>query len=90
LLFISGLFLLYSAVVVPFQICMWDYSDPCNLFPTLQLDLAVDTFFLVIFLAEKRRGLRTLLPFIRCFVCKDYSGNSVDTFLLKNQWRFDV
>jgi hypothetical protein len=53
LLFISGLFLLYSAVVVPFQICMWDYSDPCNLFPTLQLDLAVDTFFLVIFLAQK-------------------------------------
>ena len=46
MLFVSGLLLLYSAVVVPFQICMWDYSDPCNTFPTLHLDIAVDTFFL--------------------------------------------
>jgi hypothetical protein len=48
MLFVSGLLLLYSAVIVPFQICMWDYSDPCNTFPTLNLDMCVDTFFLVI------------------------------------------
>jgi hypothetical protein len=32
---------------VPFQICVWDYSDPCNLFPTLQFDMFVDVFFMV-------------------------------------------
>ena len=48
MLFLSGLLLLYSAAVVPFQICMWDYNDPCNTFPTLKLDIFVDTFFLVI------------------------------------------
>jgi hypothetical protein len=47
MLFVSAVLLLYSAVVVPFQICMWDYSDPCNIFPTLQFDMFVDTFFLV-------------------------------------------
>ena len=55
LLFFSGLFLLYSAVVVPFQICMWDYSDPCNVFPTLRLDIVVDSFFLVIVFHEMGR-----------------------------------
>jgi hypothetical protein len=48
MLFVSAILLLYSAVVVPFQICMWDYSDPCNIFPTLQFDIFVDTFFLVL------------------------------------------
>jgi hypothetical protein len=33
--------------VVPFQICVWDYSDPCNMFPTLHFDVFVDTFFMV-------------------------------------------
>ena len=47
MLFISAVLLAYSAVVVPFQICMWDYSDPCNTFPTLNFDMFVDTFFLV-------------------------------------------
>jgi hypothetical protein len=49
LLSISGLLLLYSAAVVPFQICMWDYSDPCNTFPTLRFDVCVDTFFMVLY-----------------------------------------
>ena len=26
---------------------MWDYSDPCHTFPTLFLDLFVDSYFLV-------------------------------------------
>jgi hypothetical protein len=47
MLLISGVFLLYSSVVVPFQIFMWDYSDACNTFPTLMLDVAIDTFFMV-------------------------------------------
>jgi hypothetical protein len=47
LLFCSGMLLLYSAIIVPFQICIWDYTDPCNIFPTLFFDLGVDTFFLV-------------------------------------------
>ena len=29
------------------QILLWDYSDPCNKFPTLFFDLGVDSFFLV-------------------------------------------
>jgi hypothetical protein len=44
---LSGISLLYTAVVVPAQIFLWDYSDPCNTFPTLFLDVAVDSFFLV-------------------------------------------
>ncbi len=47
MLFVSAILLLYSAAVVPFQICMWDYSDPCNLFPTLRFDMFVDVFFMV-------------------------------------------
>ena len=30
------------------QIFMWDYSNPCNTFPTLNVDLVVDTYFLVL------------------------------------------
>jgi hypothetical protein len=47
MLFISAILLLYSAVVVPFQICIWDYSDPCNIFPMLRFDMFVDFFFMV-------------------------------------------
>ena len=49
LLFMSGILLLYTAMVVPVQIFMWDYSDPCNFFPTLYFDIYVDCFFLVSF-----------------------------------------
>ena len=48
MLFLNALFLLYTATIVPVQIMLWDYTDPCNRFPTLYLDLGVDTFFLVI------------------------------------------
>ena len=47
MLFVSASLLLYSAVIVPFQICMWDYTNPCNIFPTLRFDMCVDTFFMV-------------------------------------------
>jgi len=45
-LLFSGLLLLYTAVVAPVQICMWNYEDPCNKFPTLYFDVFVDAFFL--------------------------------------------
>lgn len=47
MLFLSGILLLYTAVVVPVQIFVWDYSDPCNKFPTLNVDVCADAFFLV-------------------------------------------
>ena len=28
------------------QLCLWNYDDPCNTFPTLRFDVAVDSFFL--------------------------------------------
>ena len=47
MLLLSGTLLFYTAVIVPVQICMWNYDDPCSIFPTLQFDIIVDTFFLV-------------------------------------------
>ncbi len=29
------------------QICLWNYDDACNAFPTLYFDVFVDAFFLV-------------------------------------------
>ena len=43
----SSLLLVYTAIIVPVQICMWSYDDPCNAFPTLPFDVIVDSFFLV-------------------------------------------
>ncbi len=48
-MFWSGSSLLYTAVVVPAQIFLWDYTEPCNTFPTLIFDVAVDSFFMVPF-----------------------------------------
>jgi hypothetical protein len=45
---LSGALLLYTAITVPVQICLWKYDDPCNAFPTLYFDVTVDSFFLVI------------------------------------------
>ena len=50
ILFLSCLLLVYSAIVVPVQIFVWDYSDPCHAFPTLNLDIFIDSFFIVSFL----------------------------------------
>jgi hypothetical protein len=47
MLFVSAVLLLYTAVVAPVQIFLWDYSNPCEHFPTLYLDILVDSFFLV-------------------------------------------
>jgi hypothetical protein len=51
MLFTSGLLLLYTALVVPIQMLLWDYSNPCIMFPTLYLDILVDSFFLVAILS---------------------------------------
>jgi len=40
--------LLYTAVIAPVQICLWNYDDdPCNRFPTLYFDVVVDLFFVL-------------------------------------------
>jgi hypothetical protein len=51
MLFASGILLFYTAMVVPIQIFLWDYSDTCNMFPTLYFDILVDVFFMVRFLS---------------------------------------
>jgi hypothetical protein len=47
MMFTSALLLLYTAVISPVQLCLWDYNDPCNTFPTLYWDVLVDAFFVV-------------------------------------------
>ncbi len=44
---LSGLLLFYTALIAPVQICLWNYDDACNIFPTLYFDVAVDSFFVV-------------------------------------------
>ncbi len=43
----SCLLLAYSAYAVPMQLSIWNNDDPCNPFPTLYIDLFVDSFFMV-------------------------------------------
>ena len=43
----SALLLFYTCLLVPVQICIWNYDDPCIKFPTLYFDVVVDCFFLV-------------------------------------------
>jgi hypothetical protein len=45
--FASGCLLIYTAMVAPVQLCLWDYDNPCNKFPTLYFDVFVDIYFLV-------------------------------------------
>jgi hypothetical protein len=47
MLSMSCLLLAYSAYAVPMQLSFWDREDPCNPFPTLYIDIFVDSFFLV-------------------------------------------
>ena len=47
MLCICGVLLVYSAVIIPPQLCLWNYDDPCKMFPTLYFDVFVDSFFLV-------------------------------------------
>ena len=47
MLFTSGLLLGYTALIVPIQMLLWEYSNPCKMFPTLYFDMMVDSFFLV-------------------------------------------
>lgn len=46
---------------------MWDYSDPCVTFPTILLDLAVDSFFLVFECATYRECEKETLYWPRGF-----------------------
>jgi hypothetical protein len=49
----SAFLILYTAIIVPVQICMWSYEDPCTTFITLPFDVIVDCFFLVAETAER-------------------------------------
>ena len=47
-LFISGILLLYTALIAPVQVFVWEFDEEeCNTFPTLYFDIVVDIFFLV-------------------------------------------
>jgi hypothetical protein len=53
-LFLSGMLLLYTAIIAPAQVFLWEFNEvECNTFPTLYFDIAVDLFFLVNSLAMK-------------------------------------
>lgn len=54
MLFVSGILLLYTSIVVPVQICLWNYDNPCRVFFTLYFDIFVDSFFLVSFESSDR------------------------------------
>ena len=45
LLLISALLLIYTALVVPVQIFLWDYSDACNRFHNFFIDPWIEQFF---------------------------------------------
>jgi hypothetical protein len=62
MLFLSGSLLFYTAIIVPVQICLWSYDDPCNTFTTLYFDVIVDTFFLVKATSNARAFPRCLWP----------------------------
>jgi hypothetical protein len=50
MVFLSGTFLFYTAVIAPAQIFLWESDETeCKFFPTLYFDLCVDTFFMVSF-----------------------------------------
>ena len=47
-LFVSGTLLLYTAIISPAQVFLWEFKeDECNVFPTLYFDIFVDLFFMV-------------------------------------------
>ena len=69
MLFISASLLLYSAVIVPFQICMWDYTDPCHTVPTLRFDMFVDAFFMVRQTALAQSGCESSTMIWRIMTC---------------------
>ena len=59
-LFMSGMLLLYTAIIAPAQVFLWEFNEEeCNVFPTLYFDILVDIFFLV-----KLLGLEFLTPII--------------------------
>jgi hypothetical protein len=43
----NAVFLVYTAIIAPVQICLWNYDDPCKSIATLYFDTFVDIFFLV-------------------------------------------
>jgi hypothetical protein len=52
MLFTSGVLLLYTAVIAPIQMLMWDPGNQCKMFPTLYIDVLVDLFFMVVLVTK--------------------------------------
>jgi hypothetical protein len=68
LLFISGVLLLYTAVIAPVQIFLWEFNEEeCNKFPTLFFDVFVDFFFIVRIVFHKLNSRYILLQSMDCF-----------------------
>jgi hypothetical protein len=61
----NAIFLIYTGALAPVQICLWNYEDACNAFPTLYFDVFVDSFFLVAPVLSKFALSRTLQLLIR-------------------------
>ena len=55
-LVINAVLLVYSALVIPFQLSFWVEDDVCNPSPTLYCDVFVDTIFLVNMIEIMIRG----------------------------------
>mmetsp|Transcript_53366 Transcript_53366/g.111374 ORF Transcript_53366/g.111374 Transcript_53366/m.111374 type:complete len:210 (+) Transcript_53366:1654-2283(+) len=68
ILLLSGSLLFYTAIIVPVQLCLWNYDDPCSAFTTLYFDVFVHSFFLVIGTAENR-ACRGVCNFVAYCVC---------------------
>ncbi len=64
MLFISGTLLLYTAIIAPVQVFLWEFKDnECNIFPTLYFDIFVDLFFMVsLQISHYQHFLLMLLP----------------------------
>ena len=77
MLLVSGTLLFYTAMVVPVQIFMWDYSNQCNMFPTLYFDVMVDLFFLVSFLS---RMIASITPISVINDIADYAAPDTKSF----------
>ena len=58
MLVISGTLLLYTAIIAPAQIFLWEFKEEeCNVFPTLYFDIFVDLFFMVSLLKHQSSAI---------------------------------
>ena len=68
---ICGLLLIYSSVIIPPQLCLWNYDNSCSMFPTLYFDVFVDSFFLV-------KKIHTIHTFFSIYLWACFTGHRKD------------